>query len=68
MHSSHSPKSPSAELVALDALNHHAKIHSLRRLKPGDLAKSAHHPELKQYVTVAEYVDKIGTHGANRLA
>ena len=58
---------PPAELVALYGLNRHANVQLLRRLKPGDLNKSAYHPELKQDVTVAEYVEKIGTHGANHL-
>jgi hypothetical protein len=40
----------------------------LRRLKSSDLEKSAYHPELKHDVTVAEYVEKMGTHGANHLA
>jgi len=33
-----------AELVALYGLNRHANIQLLRRLKPGDLEKSAYHP------------------------
>ena len=57
-----------AELVALYGLNRHANIQLLRRLKPGDLGKSAYHPELKHKTTVAEYVEKISTHGANHLA
>ncbi len=57
-----------AELVALYGLNRHANVQLLRRLKPEDLAKSAYHPELKKDVTVAEYVEKLGTHGANHLA
>jgi len=32
------------------------------------LGKSAFHPELKHDVTVAEYVERLGTHGANHLA
>jgi hypothetical protein len=39
----------------------------LRRLKPGDLEKTAYHPELKHDVTVADYVERIATHGANHL-
>jgi hypothetical protein len=31
------------------------------------LEKSAYHPELKHDVTVAEYVEKMGTHGASHL-
>ncbi len=54
---------PPAELVALYGLNRHANVQLLRRLKPGDLNKSAYHPELKQDVTVAEYVEKMGRTG-----
>jgi hypothetical protein len=61
-------ETPPAELVALYGLNRHANVQLLRRLKPGDLAKSAYHPELKHDVIIAEYVEKIGTHGANHLA
>ena len=61
-------ETPPAELIALYGLNRHANVQLLRRLKPGDLDKSAYHPELKRDVTVAEYVEKMGTHGANHLA
>ena len=57
-----------AELVALYGLNRHANVQLVRRLKAEDLAKSAYHPELKHDVTVAEYVEKMGTHGASHLA
>lgn len=56
-----------AEMVALYGLNRHANLQLLRRLKPGDLEKSAHHPELRSDVTVADYVEKMGIHGANHL-
>jgi hypothetical protein len=56
-----------AELVALYGLNRHHNLQLLRRLKPGDLDKSAFHPELHRSVTVAEYVEKMGGHGANHL-
>ena len=58
---------PPAELVALYGLNRHANLRLLRRLQPSDLEKSAYHPELKTNVTVAEYVEKMGTHGVNHL-
>ena len=61
-------ETPPAELVALYGLNRHANVQLLRRLKPGDLDKSAYHPELQHHVTVAEYVEKMGGHGANHLA
>ena len=57
----------SAELVALYGLNRYHNLQLLRRLKPDDLEKSAYHPELKKDVTVAEYVEKMGTHGASHL-
>ncbi|HXZ40425.1 MAG TPA: DinB family protein, partial [Terriglobales bacterium] len=44
-------ESSPAELVALYGLNRHATLQLLRRLKPGDLEKSAQHPELKRAVT-----------------
>jgi hypothetical protein len=53
--------------VALYGLNRHHNLQLLRRLKPVDLEKSAYHPELKHDVTVADYVEKMGTHGANHL-
>jgi hypothetical protein len=60
-------ETPPAELVALYGLNRHANVQLLRRLKPGDLDRSAYHPGLKRDVTVAEYVEKMGTHGAGHL-
>jgi DinB superfamily len=61
-------ESSPAELVALYGLNRHATLQLLRRLKPGDLEKSAQHPELKRPVTVAEYVGMMSGHGPNHLA
>jgi hypothetical protein len=61
-------ETPAPELVALYGLNRHYNLQLLRRLKPGDLEKSAFHPELKHDVTVADYVEKMGTHGATHLA
>jgi len=63
----YSEESP-AELVAAYGLNRHRTLQLLRRLKPADLEKSAYHPEYQRDVTVAEYVEKIATHGANHLA
>ena len=60
-------ESSPAELVALYGLNRHANLQLLRRMKPGDLEKSAYHPELKRQVTVAEMVGRLGAHGANHL-
>lgn len=56
-----------AELVALYGLNRHHNLRLLRRLKLEDLEKGAFHPELKQKVTLAEYIEKMGGHGANHL-
>jgi hypothetical protein len=61
-------ETPPAELIALYGLNRYANLRLLRRMKVGDLAKSAYHPELHHDVTVAEYVEKLGTHGAHHLA
>jgi uncharacterized damage-inducible protein DinB len=55
------------ELVALYGLNRHHTLHLLRRIKLEDLDKTAFHPELQKNVTVAEYIERIGTHGANHL-
>jgi len=55
------------ELVALYGLNRHHTLQLLRRLKPGDLEKSAYHPELKRDVTLSEYIGMMGGHGANHL-
>jgi uncharacterized damage-inducible protein DinB len=60
-------ETPPAELVALYGLNRHANLRLLQRLKPSDLEKSAYHPELRTNVTVAEYVEKMGRHGASHL-
>lgn len=60
-------ETPPAELVALYGLNRHYNLRLLRRLKPGDLDKSAFHPEYKKDVTVAEMVERMGGHGANHL-
>jgi hypothetical protein len=59
---------PPAELVALYGLNRHANLRLLQRLKPGDLEKSAFHPETKKDLTVAELVERMSTHGASHLA
>ena len=60
-------ETPAPESVALYGLNRHHNLQLLRRLKAGDLGKTAYHPELKHDVTVAEYVERMGTHGANHL-
>jgi uncharacterized damage-inducible protein DinB len=60
-------ETPLAEMIAAYGLNRHATVQLLRRMKPGDLEKTAFHPEFKQEVTVAQYVERIGTHGANHL-
>ena len=60
-------ETPPAELVALYGLNRHANLRLLQRLKPGDLEKSAFHPETKKDFTVAELVERMATHGTNHL-
>jgi hypothetical protein len=61
-------ETPAPELIALYGLNRHANLRLLQRLKPGDLEKSAFHPETKKDFTVAELVERLGTHGASHLA
>lgn len=56
------------ELVASYGLNRHRNVQLLRRMKPGDLEKTAFHPELNANQTVADWVARIGVHGANHLA
>jgi|SRR5579863_84866 len=60
-------ETPLAELIAAYGLNRHATVQLLRRMNATDLKKSAFHPELKHDVTVAEYVEKMATHGATHL-
>ncbi len=59
---------PAPELVALYGLNRHHNLRLLRRLKPGDLEKSAIHPEYQQPVTVATLIEKMAGHGTNHFA
>lgn len=61
-------ESSPAELIAQYGLNRHATLQLLRRMKPGDLEKFAHHPERNRPVTVAEYVGMMSKHGPNHLA
>ena len=60
-------ETPPAELVALYGLNRHSNMRLLQRLKPGDLEKSAYHPETKQDFTVAQLIERMATHGASHL-
>jgi len=55
------------ELIALYGLNRHRTVQLLRRLGAPNLEKSAHHPELKRNVTVAEYIAMMSKHGSNHL-
>jgi hypothetical protein len=60
-------ETPPPELIALYGLNRHANLRLLQRLKPGDLGKSAYHPETKQDFTVAQLIERMATHGASHL-
>ncbi len=60
-------ETPPAELVALYGLNRHSNLRLLQRLKPADLGKSAYHPETKENFTVAQLIERMGTHGASHL-
>jgi hypothetical protein len=55
------------EMVALYGLNRHHNVQLLRRLKPGDLEKSAFHPEVQRNITVADLLERMGEHGAGHL-
>jgi hypothetical protein len=61
-------ETPAPELVALYGLNRHHNLRLLRRVKPGDLEKTAFHPEYQKDVTVARLVEQMAGHGANHLA
>jgi uncharacterized damage-inducible protein DinB len=61
------PGTPPPELVALYGLNRHANLRLLQRLKPGDLEKSAYHPEMKRDFTVAQLIERMATHGSSHL-
>ncbi|MGA9800014.1 MAG: DinB family protein [Terriglobales bacterium] len=60
-------ETPPPELIALYGLNRHANLRLLQRLKPGDLDKSAYHPEAKQDFTLAQLVERMANHGASHL-
>lgn len=60
-------ESSAPELVALYGLNRHANLQLLRRIRLGDLEKSAYHPELKRDVRVADILTQMAGHGANHL-
>jgi uncharacterized damage-inducible protein DinB len=62
-----SMETPPAEMIALYGLNRHANLRLLQRLKPGDLEKSAFHPETQKNFSVAELVERMAVHGANHL-
>jgi hypothetical protein len=55
------------ELVASYGLNRHHNLRLLRRLKAGELEKSAFHPEFQKDVTVARLVEQMAGHGVNHL-
>ena len=57
-----------AELVAFYGLARHHNLRLLRSLDATAYSKSAYHPELQRQFTVAELVERIGSHGAGHLA
>jgi hypothetical protein len=57
-----------AELVAFYGLARHHNLRLLRSLNATAYSKSAYHPELQRQFTVAELVERIGSHGAGHLA
>jgi hypothetical protein len=60
--------SASAELVAFYGLARHHNLRLLRSLDATAYSKSAYHPELQRQFTVAELVERVGSHGAGHLA
>ncbi len=56
-----------AELVAFYGLARYHNLRLLRSLKPSDLSKSAFHPEMQKEITVADLVERMGSHGAAHL-
>jgi len=59
--------SPPAELVAFYGLGRLHNLRLLRSLKASDLSKSAFHPEMQKEITVADLVERMGSHGAAHL-
>jgi DinB superfamily len=57
-----------AELVAFYGLARHHNLRLLRSLDATVYSKSAYHPELQRQFTVAELVERMGSHGAGHLA
>lgn len=55
------------DLLARYQIDRKANVRLLRRIKMGDLERSAYHPELKQPVTLAALVDRIVAHSASHL-
>jgi hypothetical protein len=60
-------ETPPAELIALFGVNRHHNLRILRRIKAGDLDKSAYHPELKRDILLSEIVEKLDRHTENHL-
>jgi len=59
--------SPPVELVAFYGLGRLHNLRLLRSLKASDLSKSAFHPEMQKEITVADLVERMGSHGAAHL-
>lgn len=59
--------SPPAELLAFYGLGRLHNLRLLRNLRASDLSKSAFHPELQKEITVADLVERLGSHGAAHL-
>lgn len=59
--------SPPAELVAFYGLARLHNLRLLRSLKASGLSKSAFHPEMQKEITVADLVERMGSHGAAHL-
>ena len=60
-------ETPAPEFIALYGLNRHANLRLLHRLKTADLGRSAFHPESQKAFTLADLIERMGTHGASHL-
>ena len=56
-----------AESVALYRANRVANLRLLKRVTPGQLDRGGFHPELKRQVTLAEWIERIASHGTSHL-
>jgi len=63
----HYDEASAAESVALYRANRLANLRLLKRVTPGQLDRGGFHPELKRQVTLAEWIERIASHGTSHL-